>query len=74
LIIKKIITYRSKLQNNKLIKIDLTADGIGIDTTKTQTHTGGNGLKNITKRIEAVRGRAEITNNHGTEIIFYIPL
>ncbi|MBL0144771.1 MAG: hypothetical protein IPP48_02460 [Chitinophagaceae bacterium] len=57
-------------------KISIKDDGVGINLNaqKIESHHGGNGLNNIKKRIEAVRGRVDIINNNGTEVIFYIPL
>ncbi|MBP6431131.1 MAG: hypothetical protein KA319_05140, partial [Ferruginibacter sp.] len=54
--------------------LSIKDDGIGFYQPTTEKHIGGNGLKNIYKRIEAVRGHVEIKNNNGTELIFYIPL
>ena len=54
--------------------LSIKDDGIGFNQPITEKHIGGNGLKNIYKRIEAVRGSVEIKNNKGTELIFYIPL
>ncbi len=54
--------------------LSIKDDGIGFNPSSQQKHIGGNGLKNIYKRIEAVRGSIEIKNDNGTELIFYIPL
>jgi signal transduction histidine kinase len=54
--------------------LSIKDDGIGFTETTQEKHIGGNGLKNIYKRIEAVRGSVEIKDNNGTELIFYIPL
>jgi signal transduction histidine kinase/ligand-binding sensor domain-containing protein len=55
--------------------LSIKDDGIGFHPSTQEKHIGGNGLKNIYKRIEAVRGSVEIkTNDKGTELIFYIPL
>jgi signal transduction histidine kinase len=55
--------------------LSIKDDGKGIDVhaIKPGQHFGGNGLKNIKTRIEAVNGRVEIINSQGTEILFHIP-
>lgn len=55
-------------------KLSIKDDGIGFNPSPREKHIGGNGLRNIYKRIEAVNGNVEIVIDNGTEIIFYIPL
>lgn len=53
------------------LEILIKDDGKGIDTEKEFT---GNGLKNMKKRMEKMRGSLEIISDNGTKIRFIIPL
>ncbi len=68
----KNVTLTASFTNQWIVSIK--DDGIGFTPSTQQKHIGGNGLKNIYKRIEEVGGRVEIKNDTGTELIFYIPL
>lgn len=52
------------------LKITIKDDGKGFDPKSTKE---GNGLKNLKKRMEKLKGSMEIVQNNGTEIIFKIP-
>ncbi len=68
----KHVTLTASFTNQWIVSIK--DDGIGFAQSTQQKHIGGNGLKNIYKRIEEVGGSVEIKNDTGTELIFYIPL
>ncbi len=68
----KHVTVTASFTNQWIVSIK--DDGVGFAPSTQQKHIGGNGLKNIYKRIEEVGGSVEIKNDTGTELIFYIPL
>jgi signal transduction histidine kinase len=56
---------------NNALHINISDNGKGI----AQEHiTKGNGLNNMRKRIQSMRGNMEILNGAGTTVIFNIPL
>lgn len=64
------LTIDFKINDDLVIKI--TDNGIGIDTKKIRQF--GNGLKNITRRMESIGGTYEIESNHGTVTTLKLPL
>lgn len=53
------------------LKISVHDNGRGINLMK---HTYGNGLNNMRKRVEGLKGSFELANHEGTNVIFTIPL
>ncbi|MBP6431551.1 MAG: hypothetical protein KA319_07285, partial [Ferruginibacter sp.] len=62
------VTLTIAVYNN--IEICIVDNGIGI----LNNNPFGNGLKNISKRVEAVNGKLEIINNNGTTINISCPI
>jgi len=60
------------IKDDSIVKITITDDGDGFDTTKT---AGGIGLKNFKKRTEALDGELTIESapGHGTTIMVQFP-
>ncbi len=56
----------------KTLTITIADNGAGIDFQKIRQF--GNGLKNISKRIESIGGTYKIENNHGTTSTINLPL
>jgi signal transduction histidine kinase len=54
------------------LKIRITDNGKGIDTTKLRQF--GNGLKNINRRMESIGGKFSIENENGTVTTLSLPL
>ncbi len=54
--------------------LDIQDDGIGIHTNIINEPLTGNGLKNIKKRINKIKGTVEIKNDNGTLIQLHIPI
>ena len=67
------VTVTVSLDTGWVLSIKDDGGGIAVNTIKPDQLFGGNGLKNIKNRIEAVNGRVEIINNQGTEVQFHIP-
>jgi signal transduction histidine kinase/ligand-binding sensor domain-containing protein len=60
-------------QNNK-VHIIIADNGIGINTSKRQKSSVGNGQKNISERMKLVNATFSIEENNGTKIHFVIPI
>ncbi|MFT3796071.1 ATP-binding protein [Flavobacterium sp.] len=56
------------------LQIDIHDNGIGIAKNQPEGPVGGNGLRNMRKRIESMNGEVSIENQDGTKIYFRIPL
>lgn len=61
-----------RFQMKEELEIEVRDNGKGIDWGKLRPH--GNGLANIRKRIESIKGRVEFLNESGTVIRFIIPI
>jgi signal transduction histidine kinase len=61
------------LVKDKKLQLVVADDGVGFDTKKADS---GNGLGNMLKRADALRGRVEITSKpgNGTEVKLTVPL
>ncbi|HEX6192574.1 MAG TPA: 7TM diverse intracellular signaling domain-containing protein [Chitinophagaceae bacterium] len=57
---------------NHELQIKITDNGVGIDMQKLRQF--GNGLKNISRRMESIGGSYHIENNHGTVTTLVLPL
>lgn len=55
--------------SNDWLTIDITDDGIGL-----QTNGNGNGLGNMSKRMEEISGRFNVSATHGTTISIAAPI
>lgn len=66
----KNITIR--IEKKTTVDIIIHDDGKGI-TLNSEKHIGGNGLKNIRKRMEKINAEFSIVNEKGTTILFKIP-
>jgi len=67
--------FELSLTNIEGLELRMADDGVGFDSTKTPA-TGGNGLKNIAKRVAELSGKVEINSSHngGTIITIYLPI
>ena len=54
------------------LRIEIKDNGKGIDNTPARP--SGNGLFNMCARIQELKGRFEIVNNHGTQVNIFVPL
>ena len=57
---------------NHELQIKITDNGVGIDLQKLRQF--GNGLKNISRRMESIGGTYHIENNNGTITTLTLPL
>jgi two-component system sensor histidine kinase DesK len=57
-------------QKDKEFMIKISDNGIGIN----QTHTEGNGLRNMKRRMQEQYGHCEVTTENGTHLFFKIDL
>jgi signal transduction histidine kinase len=57
---------------DEIIEIRITDNGVGIDLQRLRQF--GNGLKNISKRMESIGGTYDIQNQNGTVTILTLPL
>jgi signal transduction histidine kinase len=62
----------SIIQENNLLKITVKDNGKGFDNQVISFDSLG--LKSIHSRIEALRGKIEILNNNGTEVLIKVPV
>jgi two-component system, NarL family, sensor kinase len=62
----------SIFQENNLLKIIVKDNGKGFDNQSINFDSLG--LKNIHSRIEALRGKIDILNNNGTEVLIEVPV
>jgi signal transduction histidine kinase len=62
----------SIFQENNLLKISVKDNGKGFDNQVVNFYSLG--LKSIYSRIEALRGKVEILNNNGTEVLIEVPV
>jgi two-component system, NarL family, sensor kinase len=62
----------SIFQENNLLKISVKDNGKGFDNQLVNFDSLG--LKSIHSRIEALRGKVDILNNNGTEVLIEIPV
>jgi signal transduction histidine kinase len=62
----------SIFQENNLLKISVKDNGKGFDSQIVNFDSLG--IKSIRSRIEALRGKIEILNNNGTEVLIEIPV
>jgi signal transduction histidine kinase len=69
----KQVTIKAIFDREWILSIKDDGTGFSPGTGRPGQLVGGNGLKNISKRIAAVNGRVEILNNNGTEMRFFIP-
>ena len=60
------------IEANHSLQISITDNGVGIDLEKLRQF--GNGLKNITRRMETIGGTFKIKNNGGTVTTLDLPL
>jgi len=60
------------IHKNKTIDITIKDDGIGISINK-EKQFGGNGLKNICKRMEKINAQFTVINDNGASMQFKIP-
>jgi signal transduction histidine kinase len=67
------VTITVSFDETWMLSIKDDGKGIAANATRPEQLFGGNGLKNIKNRIEAVNGSVEIINNQGTEVRFQIP-
>jgi signal transduction histidine kinase len=65
-----VITIDFKIDHDLVIKI--SDNGVGIDLNNIRQF--GNGLKNISRRMESIGGTYEIENNNGTLTVLTLPL
>lgn len=68
------VTITATFNRDWTLSIKDDGKGIDLNAVKTGQRFGGNGLKNIRNRIEAVNGSVEIINDQGTAILFRIPV
>jgi signal transduction histidine kinase len=62
----------SIFQENNLLKITVKDNGKGFDNQ--EVNFDSLGLKSIHSRIEALRGKVEILDNNGTEVLIEVPV
>jgi two-component system, NarL family, sensor kinase len=62
----------SIFQENNLLKVTVKDNGKGFDNQAINFDSLG--LKSIHSRIEALRGKVDILNNNGTEILIEVPV
>lgn len=60
------------IEKKATINITIQDDGKGI-TSNSEKHIGGNGLKNIRKRMEKINAQFTLVNRNGTTVQFKIP-
>ena len=61
-----------RFQLNQSLDIEIRDNGRGIDLDNLRLH--GNGLPNIKKRIQSIKGKVEFSNYNGTVIKISIPV
>ena len=61
-----------RFQLNQSLDIEIRDNGKGIDLENLRPH--GNGLSNIKKRIQSIKGKVEFQNENGTVIKISIPI
>lgn len=66
-----IVKIEISLKTN--LKITIIDNGIGFDCKSEKTKKG-NGLQNMTKRIENINGSIECISDNGTKLLFTIPI
>jgi signal transduction histidine kinase len=62
------------VRSNQELTVIISDNGKGISLVNLNQYSGGNGLKNMQRRIESIGGRFILSNGKGTTIRMEVPL